>query len=447
MTTIPVTPLENHVARKIGLATGRPLTLAALREWQRRAIGETLDYVRSRSPFYRRLLADFPRGPLPDLRSLAEFPFTRATDLQRDPLEFLCVSQDRIARIVTLRTSGTTQAPKRLFFTRDDLELTIDFFHHGMSTLVSPGRRVLILLPGQLPNSVGDLLARGLARMDVAGIVHGPVQDPEAVLDRIVRDEIDCLVGIPVQVLALARHPKGGQAADRIASVLLSTDYIPDAVSEALWRAWGCAVFHHYGMTEMGLGGGVACRAFDGYHLREADLFFEIVDPDSGKPVPDGEPGEVVFTTLTRQGMPLIRYRTGDSARFLPGPCPCGTVLPRMGRVTGRIAGGFRLDSGEEVTLPLLDEAIFAVAGVTDYQVDLRRSATGWELSITVAAEGLPADLAGQVRAAVLAIPRIADAVQSGRLIISDIRPARYGQRVAGPAKRRINESKGETSP
>ncbi len=112
-------------------------------------------------------------------------------------------------------------------------------------------------------------------------------------------------------------------------------------------------MFNHYGMTEMGLGGGVDCRALTGYHLREADLYFEIVDPVDGRPLPDGEPGEVVFTTLTRRGMPLIRYRTGDLARFLPGSCPCGTVLRRLDHVQGRLAGrvkvggGYRLESPE----------------------------------------------------------------------------------------------------
>jgi phenylacetate-CoA ligase len=80
----------------------------------------------------------------------------------------------------------------------------------------------------------------------------------------------------------------------------------------------------------------VECAARQGYHWREADLYFEIVDPVTGQPLPDGEAGEIVFTTLTRQGMPLIRYRTGDISRFLPGPCACGAVLRRLATIQGR---------------------------------------------------------------------------------------------------------------
>ncbi|MDP0953493.1 hypothetical protein Q6283_29890, partial [Klebsiella pneumoniae] len=78
--------------------------------------------------------------------------------------------------------------------------------HHGMSTLVFPGQRVLILLPGEKRDSVGDLLKRGLARMNVEGIIHGPVRDVDKALSDIVRFDIDCLVGIPTQVLWMARH-------------------------------------------------------------------------------------------------------------------------------------------------------------------------------------------------------------------------------------------------
>ena len=91
-------------------------------------------------------------------------------------------------------------------------------------------------------------------------------------------------------------------------------------------------------MTEMGYGGGVECDVHDGYHLREADLFVEIVDPVTRQPLPDGVYGEVVFTTLTRRAMPLIRYRTGDMARFLTDALPLWHVLRRLSRIQGRLA-------------------------------------------------------------------------------------------------------------
>jgi phenylacetate-coenzyme A ligase PaaK-like adenylate-forming protein len=121
-------------------------------------------------------------------------------------------------------------------------------------------------------------------------------------------------------------------------TVLLSAEYVSDDRCALIERAWHCKVFEHYGMTEMGLGGAMACETRSGYHPREADLLFEIVDPKTGAPAPDGAYGEMVFTTLTRQAMPFIRYRTGDFSRWLPGRCPCGSVLRRLDRVADRKA-------------------------------------------------------------------------------------------------------------
>ncbi|MHC1782059.1 MAG: phenylacetate--CoA ligase family protein [Anaerolineaceae bacterium] len=119
-------------------------------------------------------------------------------------------------------------------------------------------------------------------------------------------------------------------------------------------------------MTETGLGGGVECDAHLGYHLREADLFFEIIDPQSGLPLPDGQTGEVVVTTLTRAGMPLVRYRTGDLSRILPGRCACGSFIRRLDKIRARVGAGIPMSNGL-VFQTDLDEALFQVDGLLDF--------------------------------------------------------------------------------
>lgn len=367
-----LTPLQPWIAHKIG-ATGA-LTRAALEAYQLAALNETLARARARSPFYRERLSGAP----PALSSLDEttaLPFTTAGDLRESGLRFLCVSQGDIQRVVTLDTSGTTGDPKRLYFTADDQDLTVDFFRVGMSTLTDPGDRVLILLPGERPGSVGDLLAKALGRLGAEGIKHGPVRDIARTLKVLTDRDVNVLVGVPVQVLALARAAEfvGAASPPALERLLLTTDYVPDAIVRTLEEAWGCEVYNHYGMTEMGLGGGVECRARRGYHLREADLYVEIVHPVTGAPVQAGERGEVVFTTLTRVGMPLIRYRTGDESRFVPGDCPCGTVLRTLERVQSRIEGRVDLGAGHYLTMAHLDEALFSIEGLLDFSATLTR--------------------------------------------------------------------------
>ncbi len=358
-----LTPLERWIAAKIGQPE-TALTRSALEAYQGRALAETVARARSRSGFYRRRLADVPT--IDGLADLPKLPFTTADDLRWEALQLVCVSQDEIQRVVTLDTSGTTGSPKRLFFTKADQELTIDFFHHGMTTFTDPGDRVLILLPGQTLGSVGDLLATALQRLGAVPIKYGPVINPEDVIEVIRREAITVLVGVPVHLLALVRR----DPTLRIKSVLFATDHVPDPIRAELERAWGCQAYDHYGMTEMGLGGGVECAARRGYHLREADLLFEIVDPQTGAPLPDGDYGEIVFTTLTRRGMPLIRHRTGDWGRFLPGDCACGTILKTLERVGARVQGRFTVKGGI-LTLADLDRVLFGLPQVENYQAAL----------------------------------------------------------------------------
>ncbi len=395
---IGMTPLEAWIADKarIGPGPAGRFFVEALKAYQLRRVNETIDYTRRNTPFYRRHLASLADTPLSVLSDIARIPFTTPSDLAGDPSAFLAVRHDDVARIVTLRTSGSTGEAKRLFFTEGDLELTVDFFHHGMSTLVRPGQRVAVLLPGERPDSVGDLLVRGLRRMDVHALAYGPVTDPLHAARAVASYQAHCLVGIPTQVLAVARTRAGAAIGKGIIeSILLSTDYVPRAIAETLEEVWGCRVFTHYGMTEMGLGGGVECEALDGYHLREGDLYFEVVDHETGDACSDGTMGEVVFTTLTRRGMPLIRYRTGDIARIIPQPCPCGSALRRMERVRGRWDGADRLGPECTLTLSDMDETLFRLRDLLDYRVTVSKRRDGrFRLHIDVhrAEGGSPTD-------------------------------------------------------
>jgi phenylacetate-CoA ligase len=422
-----LTPLEPWIARKIGV---NRLTREALDAYQLARLQETLAWARTRSRFYGALLArtHLANAPvrLESLADMAALPFTTAADIRDDALRFVCVSQSDIARVVTLDTSGTMGTPKRLYFTADDQELTVDFFQVGMSTFSVPGDRVLILLPCARPGSVGDLLAQALARMGAEGIRHGPVTDVAATLDLLAQERVTGLVGTPTQVLALARFPE--QRPLTLRFVLLTTDHVPQAIVAAVEAAWGCTVYNHYGMTEMGLGGGVDCAARRGYHLRAADLYVEIVDPHTGRVLPDGDEGEIVFTTLTRRGMPLIRYRTGDAGRFIPGPCSCGTVLKTLAHVTRRWDNVVQLPTGDTLALAELDECLFALDGVVDFAAMYEPGI----LTLTLAAHQNEA-IVSEAHAALSVLPIIARAVEGGVLHLEvNVAPAR----VPSPAKR-----------
>ncbi|MDR3557544.1 MAG: histidine phosphatase family protein [Syntrophobacteraceae bacterium] len=433
-----ITPLESWIAGKIGYPEGGPpLTRQAIEAWQLERLRETVELAARKSAFYRNHLRGRGEGRLSRLVDFAELPFTTAEDVRQNPLRFLCVSSGEINRVVTLPTSGTTGEPKRIYFTLEDRELTVDFFSHGMSTFTDPGDRVLILLPAERPGSVGELLAEGLDRLGAAGIAHWPVKDPRSALEVMARERVNTLVGSPVQALSLARLAAGRKTDVRKA--LLTTDHVPAAISGELARLWGCEVFNHYGMTEMGYGGGVECRAHLGYHLREADLFFEIIDPGTGAPVEEGKPGEIVFTTLTRRGMPLIRYRTGDLGRFIPRSCPCGTVLKTMERVRMRIAGNVELGSGHALYLADLDEPLFGLPGLLDFNAVITSEKDRDRLHIEIQVmEGANTQLADRAKSLIEAVSAVRSAIGEGAVRVSlDIRPEDQFT-PGGAGKRRI---------
>ncbi len=230
-----LTPLEPWIARKIGCPG--PLRRPEIEGYQLCQLNETLALARARSSFYRQHLASAPPA-LGSLAALRDLSFTTARDLAAAPLRFLCVSQDEIRRVVTLDTSGSTGPAKRLYFSAGDQELTVDFFQAGMSTLVGPGDRVLILLPCERPGSVGDLLAGALLRLGAVPLRHGPVRDAAETLAYARREGPDCLVGVPVQALALARL--GPDLV--LESALLTMDHVPHAIQAVVESAWGCRV-------------------------------------------------------------------------------------------------------------------------------------------------------------------------------------------------------------
>lgn len=302
------------------------------------ALRRTLHRAASLSRWYGRTLAGIDL----DLKSadkLRHLPFTTPEDL-RDYREFLCVPQGDVQRIVTLQTSGSTSTPKRIAFSEKDLARTASFFATGMAQLVHEGQRLMVLLPGaQCPDGVTDLLRQALTPSGVDVVAGSPEATCESLRADLERWHPECLVAAPHQLESLASAAENDdfrRLASCVEGIQSSGDILDTAVRDALEQALDCVVLDHYGMTETCFGGGVQCMARNGYHLRELDLFLEILDPVTGDPVPDGETGEIVLTTLNREAMPLIRYRTGDAASWLPGPCPCGSPLRRLSPLRGR---------------------------------------------------------------------------------------------------------------
>ena len=330
-----------------------------------KALAETVAYSYQNSSFYQEKYEAFSDELETDLceegnlEIFEKLPFATPDELRERGMDFLCVKPGDISRIVTLDTGGSTGKPKRVYFTEEDQQLTVDFFENGMQLMADSSDKILILMPAKVPGSIGRLLAEGLRNFGAEAVEYGlPKMGPRAAeeknreeaerLLKIIRYEnITGIVALPTHMEMLAEFHTAmhGTAeldeadiaeCDSLKWVLLSAEYVADEVAGKIAEVFGCKIYEHYGMTEMGLGCAVSCGCGEGYHVRESDIYIEIMDPETGQKVVDGEVGEIVFTTLTRKGMPFIRYRTGDFSRWITEPCGCESVLKRLAKVGPR---------------------------------------------------------------------------------------------------------------
>ena len=325
---------------------------------------------------------------LDSLEELKNLPFTTEENLAQNAPGLLLCSQSKIRRVLSDATSGTTGAAKRVFYTEGDLENTIQLYMAGLGELIFPGSVTLICFPFSGPFGLGELIAEAITRLGARPVKAGPFLSFGEYAALMESEKPDTFVGMPVQLLGILRFCGKGS----LRRALVSGDACPDSVMSGCEEILGTKLFPHYGSREMGMAGAISCEAREGMHLRENDVVAEIVDED-GRVLPTGERGELVVTTIGMEAMPLIRYRTGDCTRILPGHCPCGSAALRLDRVT-RKASALSADA--------LDEILFADPTV----VDCRYEHAGERLAITALTNGASGETAllSRLRAAVPAL-------------------------------------------
>lgn len=365
----------------------QPVSVQELQDWQFDRLRQTMFQAVRNCPFYHERLAGVQTGAVHTPADLEHIPFTTADDLRSGPESFLCVSQDEVARAVTLASSGSNGPPKRLFFTAGDLERTIEFFQYGISPMLKEDETILAILPDSRPGGVGSLFSESISLIGGETVLPVNPSYISTLLNLLLDTQASCILGPAIQIHALARMLESkGITINHVRSVLLCWDVLPQASMQTISRVFGCEVFSHWGMTETCLGGGVDCRGGSGMHLREPDFFLEIINPATGKQVPDGHKGEIVLSTLSRRAMPLIRYRTGDVGCIMPGQCSCGLPLRRLGAVEGRLNDGIILPGGSRMDLNEFNNIILAQKDILDFTIEYQPD----ELALSFKLDVLP---------------------------------------------------------
>ncbi|WP_455538891.1 DVU_1553 family AMP-dependent CoA ligase [Terrisporobacter sp.] len=373
--------LDNWVAKKLDMES--ELTRNALDKYQLNKLNELIKYVKENSIFYKEKYGDI--GEIKSLDELKNIPITTKEDILKNGNKMVCVSQSEISRIVTLYTSGTTGNPKRIYFTEKDQLLTIDFFRQGLSLLVEKNDVMLIMLPGKRENSVGDLIKKALEDIEVKTVLSGRLTSFKNIITDIIEKEVNSIVGMPSEILALGRYINYHKLNIKIKSILLSVDSVTEVIVNEIKEAYNCEVFNHFGMTESGLGAAVDCKFHKGMHIRENDLLVEIVDPLTREPVKIGEKGEILITTLTREAMPLIRYATGDICNFNNEICGCKSVLKRLDNIKFRQECRQYIGENLYIDIQEIDDKIFKIKDIINTKISLLKDEKQYILSLELA--------------------------------------------------------------
>ena len=368
-------------------------TQRELKRIQLEGLQWTLNHVYKNSDYYQKRFDEMSVKPkhIKSLKDISKLPFTTAKDLQEGyPFPLRSVPFEKIVRIHA--SSGTTGKRKVLCYTQKDINDWANMFAgcYEMAGLTTKDRIQIAVGYGVWTAGVGFQL--GCERYGALAIPAGPGN-----IDLQIQFLIDfqttvlCCTASMALLLAEEIDKRGIRDQIRVKKVILGAERSSDAMRLKIMTLTGADhIFDIPGLTEVyGPGTGLDCTCHRGIHYWADYYILEILNPETLEPVAEGEVGEMVYTTLRKEGAPLIRYRSRDLTRAIPGQCPCGSPLPRHDRIVGRSDDMF-IVRGVNIYPSHIDEILSREKGVaSEFQIHLDHYEDGKDyLVIKVEREG-----------------------------------------------------------
>ena len=294
--------------------------------------------LKEKSPFYAKKFADIDLADIRTQEDFEKLPFTDKADLREAyPLGIAAVPPEEIVRIHS--SSGTTGTPVIIPYTKKDVEdWAIQFARCYEYAGITPEDRIHIT-PGYGLWTAGIGFQRGAERLGAMAIPMGP-GNTEKQLQMMEDLESTVLCATSSYALLLAEEIAKRGVRDRLKlrKGVIGSERWGSKMRARIANELGVELYDIYGLTEVyGPGIGINCKADSAMHIWSDYVYLEIINPETGELVPDGESGEIVLTTLQKEGAPLIRFRTHDLSRIVPEPCSCGhNEHPRIDIIFGR---------------------------------------------------------------------------------------------------------------
>ena len=326
--------------------------------------------IKDKSPFYARKYAEFDPSDVNTQTDFERLPLTTKEDLRNAyPLGLAAVPTDEIVRIHS--SSGTTGTPVIIPYTAKDVDDWAIMFArcYEMSGITKHDR--IQITPGFGLWTAGIGFQLGAERMGAMTIPMGPGNTDKQL--QMMMDLGSTVLGATSSyalLLAETIAERGIGDKIKLRKGVIGSERWGERMRRRIASELGVDLHDIYGLTEIyGPGIGINCEADEAIHVWDDYLYFEIVNPDTGQVVPDGESGELVITTLVKEGAPLIRYRTHDLTRFVLGECSCGASYPRIERLLGRSDDMVKV-KGVNIFPAHIEEALAATTHASsEYQV------------------------------------------------------------------------------
>ena len=329
-----------------------------------------LGRITTRSPFYRKKFAGID---LADVRTWEDFerlPFTEKADLREAyPLGLQAVPDEDIVRIHS--SSGTTGTPVIIPYTRQDVEDWSEMFARCYARAgVTRADRVHVT-PGYGLWTAGIGFQAGAERLGAMVIPLGPGNtDRQLQMMMDLKSTVLCATSSYALLLAEEIERRGIRGKIHLRKGIIGSERWGEKMRRRIANELGVQLYDIYGLTEIyGPGIGISCEHESGMHCWDDFLYFEVIDHHTGEQVPPGQMGELVITTLRKEGAPLVRYRTHDLTRLVPGECACGSPYPRIDTIMGRTDDMVKV-KGVIIYPAQVDEVLKGVEGASsEFQV------------------------------------------------------------------------------
>ncbi|MBO6162651.1 MAG: phenylacetate--CoA ligase [Eubacterium sp.] len=300
-------------------------------------VNKQIDALITAGSFYGKKLKEAGISGVKSEEDFEELPFSEKADL-RDayPLGLMTAPEDKVVRIHS--SSGTTGLPVIIPYTQKDVDDWATMFArcYEMAGITRQDR--IQITPGYGLWTAGIGFQLGCEKLGAMAVPMGP-GNTEKQLQMMMDLKTTVLCSTSSYALLLAEEIEKRGIRDRIhlKKGVIGSERWGDAMRKRIHDELGIELYDIYGLTEIyGPGIGINCDQGTAMHYWDDYIYIEIIDPETLKPVPDGEMGEIVITTLVKEGAPLIRYRTHDLSRIVPGECPCGCKHPRLDVIMGR---------------------------------------------------------------------------------------------------------------